>query len=100
MNDNQRENIEVALERKDLAIIGETKEGARRCSESEQIPPRHAGVRCRAEESHARELSEAAKIEANTSGTRLLNLYKKRLVRRVGGEGAMWAYEHCRSRLV
>jgi predicted HTH transcriptional regulator len=41
----------------------------------------------------ARELTEAKKIEANTSGTRLLNLYKKRLVRRVGGEGAMWAYE-------
>ena len=41
----------------------------------------------------ARELTEAKKIEANTGGTRLLNLYKKRLVRRVGGEGAMWACE-------
>jgi len=94
MNDNQRENIEVALERKDLAIIAETGEGARTVLGSlnkylrdtlEFIVERR--------KASARELTEAKKIEANTSGTRLLNLYKKRLVRRVGGDGAMWAYE-------
>jgi transcription initiation factor IIE alpha subunit len=44
----------------------------------------------------SRELSDAKKIEANTSGTRLLNLYKKRLVRRVEeirSDGKIWAYE-------
>ena len=94
MNDNQRENIEVALERKDLAIIAETDEGTRAVLGSlnnylkdtlEFVVERKKAT--------ARELTEAKKIEANTSGTRLLNLYKKRLVRRVGGEGALWAYE-------
>ena len=94
MNDNQRENIEVALERKELAIIAGTKEGVKTVLGSlnnylkdtlEFIAERKKAT--------ARELTEAKKIEANTGGTRLLNLYKKRLVRRVGGEGALWAYE-------
>ena len=94
MNDNQRENIEVALERKDLAIIAETGEGARAVlgNLNKYLRDTLAFVVER-KKATARELSEAVKIEANTSGTRLLNLYKKRLVRRVGGEGAMWAYE-------
>ena len=44
------------------------------------------------------ELSEALKLPANTSGTRLLNLYKKRLVRRIserGEEGRLWVYLSC-----
>ena len=44
----------------------------------------------------AKDLSDARKIEANTSGTRLLNLYKKRLVKRVEdirSDGKVWAYE-------
>jgi hypothetical protein len=94
MNENQRENIEVALERKDLAIIAEVEHGARAVLGSlnnylkdtlEFVVERKKAT--------ARELTDAKKIEANTSGTRLLNLYKKRLVRRVGGEGALWAYE-------
>ena len=94
MNDNQRENIEVALERKDLAIIGETSEGTRAVlgNLNKYLRDTLEFVAGR-KKATARELSETAKIEANTSGTRLLNLYKKRLVRRVGGEGAMWAYE-------
>jgi len=94
MNDNQRENIEVALERKDLAIIAETNEGTRAVlgNLNKYLRDTLAFVVER-KKATARDLSEAAKIEANTSGTRLLNLYKKRLVRRVGAEGAMWAYE-------
>jgi predicted transcriptional regulator len=45
---------------------------------------------------NARELSETMKLEANTSGTRLLNLYKKRLARRVNEVaegGKVWVYE-------
>jgi len=94
MNDNQRENIEVALERKDLAIIAETSGGKRAVLGNLNKYLRDTlEFVVERKKATARELSEAVKIEANTSGTRLLNLYKKRLVRRVGGEGAMWAYE-------
>ena len=44
----------------------------------------------------AKELSEAMNLEANTSGTRLLNLYKKRLVKRIDeirNGGRVWIYE-------
>jgi len=44
----------------------------------------------------AKDLSESMKLEANTSGTRLLNLYKKRLVKRVDemvNGGRVWMYE-------
>jgi len=43
----------------------------------------------------AKELSEAKSIEANTSGTRLLNFHKKRLVKRkaeVKDSGKVWVY--------
>jgi hypothetical protein len=94
MNDNQRENIEVALERKDLAIIAETRDGAKAVLGSLNKYLRDTlEFIVERKKASARELTEAKKIEANTGGTRLLNLYKKRLVRRVGGDGAMWAYE-------
>jgi hypothetical protein len=97
VNDNQRENIEVALERKDLAIIMEESEGKRLVlgTLNKYLRDTLEFVAER-ERATARDLSDAKKIEANTSGTRLLNLYKKRLVRRVaetGGDGALWAYE-------
>ena len=44
----------------------------------------------------AKDLSESMKLEANTSGTRLLNLHKKRLVKRVDemvNGGKVWVYE-------
>lgn len=44
----------------------------------------------------ARELSDIMKLEANTSGTRLLNLHKKRLVKRteeIMNGGRVWIYE-------
>ena len=44
----------------------------------------------------AKELSEAMSLEANTSGTRLLNLHKKRLVKRIEeirDGGRVWVYE-------
>ena len=45
----------------------------------------------------AKELSETMKLEMNTSGTRLLNLHKKRLVRRmeeIRNGGRVWIYEN------
>jgi len=44
----------------------------------------------------ASELSRLLKLPANTSGTRLLNLHKKKLVRRtdeVRDGGRVWVYE-------
>jgi predicted HTH transcriptional regulator len=44
----------------------------------------------------ARDLADAKKLEPNTSGTRLLNLAKKRLVKRVEemrSDGKVWVYE-------
>ena len=44
----------------------------------------------------AGDLSAALKLPANTSGTRLLNLHKKRLVRRfdeMRDGGRVWVYE-------
>jgi predicted transcriptional regulator len=41
-------------------------------------------------------MSEAMKLEMNTSGTRLLNLHKKRLVKRkeeIRNGGRVWIYE-------
>jgi len=44
----------------------------------------------------AKELSEEMKLEPNASGMRLLNLYKKRLVKRVEAiqdDGKVWSYQ-------
>lgn len=46
----------------------------------------------------AKDLSETMKLEANTSGTRLLNLHKKRLVKRteeIRDGGRVWVYVSC-----
>jgi hypothetical protein len=97
LNENQKENIEVAIERKDLAVMAEMRDGGRVVLGSlnnylkdtlEFIIEKRRAT--------SKELSDAKKVGANTSGTRLLNLYKKRLVRRVEdirGDGTIWAYE-------
>ncbi len=97
LNENQKENIEVALERKDLAIVAVMKDGGRvvlgNLNNYLKDTLDFISVRKKAT---ARDLSNAKKLEANTSGTRLLNLYKKRLVKRVEenrGEGTAWVYE-------
>jgi predicted transcriptional regulator len=44
----------------------------------------------------AKELSQSMNLEANTSGTRLLNLHKKRLVKKIEEireGGRVWVYE-------
>ena len=84
LNDNQKENIEVALERKDLAVIADMKNGKKillgnlnnYLKETLQLIVKKGKIT-------AKELSEIMKLEANTSGTRLLNLHKKRLVKRI-----------------
>lgn len=81
LNDNQKENIEVALERKDLPVMAQMRNGKRvlignlnnYLKETLSIIEERNNIT-------ARDLSEIREISANTSGTRLLNLHKKRLV--------------------
>lgn len=97
LNDNQKENIEVALERKDLAVTAETGDGKRvvlgnlnnYLKDTLDLIVKNRKVT-------SKDLADARKLEANTSGTRLLNLHKKRLVRRVEEtrtDGKIWVYE-------
>lgn len=97
LSENQRENIEVALERKDLAVMAQMGEGNsillgslnKYLNETLDLILRRGTLT-------AKELSEALNLEANTSGTRLLNLHKKRLVKRtddVRNGGRVWTYE-------
>ena len=83
LNDNQRENIEVALEKKDLAVIAETGEGMMVVLGSLHNYLRETlNMVLQRGQLTAKQLSETMSLEMNTSGTRLLNLHKKRLVRR------------------
>jgi hypothetical protein len=97
LNENQKENIEVALERKDLAVVAEMKGGGRallgNLHNYLKDTLEHVAKKGKVT---AKELAGAKKLEANTSGTRLLNLYKKRLVKRteeVRQDGKVWVYE-------
>jgi len=97
LNENQKENIEVAIERKDLAVMAEMRDGSRVVLGNLNNYLRDTlEFIVKKKRATAKELSDAKKIEANTSGTRLLNLYKKRLVKRVEetrSDGKVWAYE-------
>ncbi len=97
LNENQKENIEVAIERKDLATVAEMRGGGRVVlGNLNNYLKDTLDFIIRKKKATSRELSEAKKVEANTSGTRLLNLYKKRLVKRVEemrSDGKVWVYE-------
>jgi hypothetical protein len=97
LNENQKENIEVALERKDLPVMAKMKDGQKilignlnnYLKETLDFILKRGNI-------VASELSEALKLPANTSGTRLLNLYKKRLVKRedeIREGGRVWIYK-------
>lgn len=97
LNENQKENIEVALERKDLAVMAETRDGDRLLlgdlnnylKETLSFIEKNKRVT-------AKDFSDVMKLEANTSGTRLLNLHKKRLVKRteeIRDGLRVWVYE-------
>ena len=97
LNDNQKENIEVALERKELAALAEMEKGKRiilgilnnYLKETLNFILKKGKIT-------ASDLCNALKLPANTGGTRLLNLHKKRLVKRIGeirDGGRVWVYE-------
>ncbi len=97
LNDNQKENIEVALERKGLAVMAEMRDGKRVVlGELNNYLKDTLDFIFKKKKATSKELADAKKIEANTSGTRLLNLHKKRLVRRIEemrSDGKRWVYE-------
>ena len=98
VNENQEENIEVALERKGIAAIAEKRNGKKvllgslhnYLKETLDMIMKNGSLT-------AKELSQAMNLEDNTSGTRLLNLHKKRLVKRIEEireGGRVWVYEN------
>lgn len=98
LNENQMENIEVALERKGLAIIAEGRKGKKILvgSLNNYLKETLDNIQ-KKDKITAKELSETMKLEMNTSGTRLLNLHKKRLVKRIEeirNGGRVWIYKN------
>jgi len=97
LNENQRENIEVAIERKNLAVMALMRDGGRVVLGTLNNYLRDTlDFIITKKKATSKDLADAKKIEANTSGTRLLNLYKKRLVKRIeetGKDGKIWSYE-------
>lgn len=97
LNENQKENIEVALERKELAVMAEMGNGKKIFIGSlNNYLKETLNFILKRGKITAKELSEAMGLEANTSGTRLLNLHKKRLVKRreeIKDGGRVWTYE-------
>lgn len=97
LRENQKENIEVALERKGLAVIAEMGNGRRVLLGSlNNYLKETLNLILKRGKVTAKEASEFLKIESNTSGTRLLNLHKKRLVKRTDeilNGGRIWTYE-------
>jgi len=97
LSDNQKENIEVALERKDLAVMAEMRDGKRALlgNLNNYLKETLSFIEQK-KKITAKDFSDVMKLEANTSGTRLLNLHKKRLVKRIEeirDGGRVWVYE-------
>src|SRR4030067_2760900 len=85
LNDNQRENIEVALERKELAVIAEMRDGKKTLlGVLNNYLKETLNFLIKKGKITAGGLCDALKLPANTVGTRLLNLHKKRLFKRIG----------------
>ena len=97
LNENQKENIEVALERKDLAVIARMKDGKEiLLGNLNNYLLKTLEVVITKDRITTKDLSEIMNLEANTSGTRLLNLHKKRLVMRneeIRDGGRIWIYD-------
>jgi hypothetical protein len=97
LNENQRENIEVALERKDLAVVARMRKGGHMLLGNLNNYLRETlHFILEKDGTTTKEFADAMGLEANTSGTRLLNLFKKRLVKRseeIRDGGRVWVYE-------
>lgn len=97
LNENQKENIEVALERKELAVMVQMKDNKKiLLGTLNNYLKETLNLILKKGKITASDLSESLKLPANTSGTRLLNLHKKRLVKRIDeirDGGRVWIYE-------
>jgi hypothetical protein len=97
LNENQKENIEVALDRKELAVLAQMRDGKQVLLGSlNNYLKETLNLIIKKGKITATNLSKNMKLEMNTSGTRLLNLHKKRLVRRIEktkNGGRVWVYE-------
>lgn len=97
LNEYQRENIAVALERKDLAVLAQIESGKKEVlGNLNNYLRKTLDLVVEKGNITAGELSKMLKLPANTSGTRLLNLHRKRLVRRrddLREGGRVWVYE-------
>ncbi|MFB3886145.1 MAG: STAS-like domain-containing protein [Thermodesulfobacteriota bacterium] len=85
LNPSQMENIGVALERKRLAALSTGGEGWQIIGSLNNYLVHTLDQVLKRGQMTLKQLSEEEGIGMNTSGTRLLNLYKKRLVVRVEG---------------
>ena len=85
LNPSQIENINVALERKRLAALATGSEGWQIIGSLNNYLAHTLNQVMKKRHLTLKQLSEEEGIGMNTSGTRLLNLYKKRLVVRVEG---------------
>ena len=85
LNVSQVENISVALERKRLAALTSGSEGWQIVGSLNNYLAHTLNQVMEKKHLTLKELSEEEGIGMNTSGTRLLNLYKKRLVVRMEG---------------
>jgi hypothetical protein len=95
---SQAENIGVALERKKLAALSTGPRGWRIIGSLNNYLVRTLNQVMKKRQLTLKELSEAEGIGMNTSGTRLLNLYKKRLVFRSEGAPGQSKDATCRGR--
>lgn len=97
LTENQRENIEVALERKGLAAAALMRDGSKLLLGTLNNYLRDTlSMVAEKGEITAVELSRLRKVGTNTGGTRLLNLHRKRLVRRterIKEGGRIWVYQ-------
>ncbi len=85
LSPSQAENIGVALERKKLAVLATGPEGWHIVGSLNNYLIHTLEQVMKRNQLTLRELSQEEGIEMNTCGTRLLNLFKKRLVWRVEG---------------
>lgn len=85
LDSSQAENVDVALERKRLAILITGPQGWRIIGSLNNYLIHTLNRVMEKKQLTLRQLSEEEGIGMNTGGTRLLNLYRKRLVARVEG---------------
>jgi len=95
LSELQKENIEVALERKGLSCLTISKNKSMIIGELNNYLKETFELVNDRKKITAKELSRILRLELNTAATRLLNLFKKRLITRTDEQtpdGRVWVY--------